>query len=230
MSCHCSDRRSCDCKQPGQSKQYLPAGEAAFGGGPSQWYKLSTLGYPQNVPLSQRRNGGSTNDPQVIALADSGLVISTEEERQFRVDFQVLLYNTTDPEYSFTAVISLVMDGIFDQTSNTVFAGTTQSVPFNQVTALHGWGSVLVPPGTHTLSLLIANGGSPEPAPITVISWELEASEKPFCCVKTKSARTRRCRRAKRSGHKSRRPRQISSLLRGLEGWMEWAQDWIPRC
>lgn len=146
-------------------------GTAAFGvTSPTFWYTINTLSYPNAVPLSLNRNLGFSQGD--IKLKPNGLKIY--EKGNYSVSFSAILQNN-EIEGAALIPVFVALDGSFSQTS----IGGVVTLPTGQLNTVYGTGILEnIEEGTR-LTLVATNGGSPNPQPITVISWSISVFKIP---------------------------------------------------
>lgn len=159
----CASQRS-NCTQLGIS---------GFAGNPqNEFYTVKTHSFPDAVPLSKKRNAGSTQGQ--VQLTDKGLKILCPGN--YSVNVQAILVNR---EINYGAIIQvfLVEDNKFIPNKSNGNIVLLPAAPPNEFTiGPVTFNAILenVTPGT-TLSLVATNGGSPNPQPIDVIAWGINA-------------------------------------------------------
>lgn len=159
---HSGSHKSCECCK---SCQLGVAGFSTMNS--ADWYVINTSSYPITVPLSLNRNNGSTQGD--IHLTSTGLKI--KKRGNYFVSFTAILLNN-DPDATAFIPIFLVPDGTFDP-ANTSNIGTVVALPPGFIASVGASGILQnVKPGTK-FSIVAANGGGPDPQPITVIGWNI---------------------------------------------------------
>lgn len=136
---------------------------------PAEWYDITTFAYPVTTPLSKNANFGSRQG--TIQLTPRGIRVG--QAGNYFVSFQVILTNN-DEAYTPFIPIFLVRNDIFfpNDTSN---LATVTSAPFGDIRAVTASGVLENVEAGTTLSIVATNGGSPQPATITIISWGISA-------------------------------------------------------
>lgn len=124
---------------------------------------------PETVPLSENRNIGSTQGD--VELTPTGLLIN--KSGNYSVSFLAILLNDVD-NYTALIPVFLVRNGVFSPTDTSVLGSIVALQPHIPGTVQITGILENVSAGT-TLSLVATNGGSPEPQPITVIAWNINA-------------------------------------------------------
>lgn len=162
--CH---RRRC------HSDNKCQLGVAGFSGGPNDWYEINTLSYPDVVPLSQFRNYGSYQGK--IWLTPQGLIIN--EPGNYYVTITSILQNN-DPENTVFIPTFLAINGIFNP-GDTTGLGAVASLPPGLIITAQGSGILQNVQAGTLLSIVAANGGNPNPIPVTVVSWGINVFKIP---------------------------------------------------
>jgi hypothetical protein len=135
---------------------------------PDDWYVIETHSYPDTVLLSKNRNKGFTQGG--VALNPTGVTV--KEAGNYWVTFSAIALYTNDEEpYSPLIPIFLIRNNNFDPSDDSAILGSVGSLPEGMVTTIQGSG-VLKDVDKNTLLTIVAtNGGSPDPEPITIVSW-----------------------------------------------------------
>jgi hypothetical protein len=154
--CHCE--KDCDLGNAGFSTT-----------SPDNWFEIQTQVYPETVLLSQGRNNGLVQGD--VSLTPTGLKVN--ESGTYWASFSAVLLNN-NPEYTPLIPIFLVQNGQFSPSDGAgTLLGATVSLPPNYISTAQGSGPLTnVQEGT-ILSILATNGGSPQPEPVTVVSWNM---------------------------------------------------------
>ncbi len=140
---------------------------------PANWYVLETEPYPVTVLLSKNANYGSTQGD--MRKTSTGLKIN--ESGNYSVSFSAILTNT-DPTYTPLIPVFVVRNGVFKPNDTTNLGGVV-SLPISLVGTVQGTGILQDVKAGTILSLVATNGGSPEPQPVTVLSWSISAFKIP---------------------------------------------------
>lgn len=153
------------------SKRLNPQiGIAAFTANTSaEWYQITTQPYPTVVPLSLNRDRGSTQGN--VKLTPTGLLI--RQPGNYSVTFNAILVNN-EPNYAPLIPVFLIRNDIFDPNATDIL-GNVVTLPPNFINTVQFTGILENVKPCTKLSLVATNGGSPEPQPITVISWSISA-------------------------------------------------------
>lgn len=159
-----SDSKKCDC-QCG-----CDLGTATFSGGPNDWYEVETQGYPVMTPLSMNRNSGY--DQGDVELTIDGLKI-LRKGTYFASITAIVQFQDPNRSYSPLLTVFLVPNGVFDPMNITTQIGAVGTALQNVITNISGSGILLDVPAQTSYSLVVANGGSPQPEPITIVSWSI---------------------------------------------------------
>lgn len=135
------------------------------------WYVVNTEAYPVVKPLSLDQNLGFTKGS--IELTETGLKVT--QAGSYWVSFSATMaYFSENENYTPLIPIFLIKNGVFEPGSTTLL-GFTQSMPRNLIFTFANNGIMAdLLPGD-TLSLVITNGGSPQPEPITILAWGISA-------------------------------------------------------
>jgi hypothetical protein len=149
-----------------------PTATAGFSGDPSSWYTILTPSFPDTVPMSLNRNRGFAEGP--VVLESDGITV--QESGNYWVSVTAYLSNPSETTGNIFPVF-LVRDGTFDfkaedllgvtlalrpvPSGDTFFDSATASGPLRNVRS-----------GTR-LSLVINNGGAPDPQPVSVVAWNI---------------------------------------------------------
>jgi len=136
--------------------------EAAKEGGPL--YNLDTRAYPSVVTASLYRNSGKTTCDESFWLTDSGFVVKCGGN--YYVTFEITAIGT----YGF--VFLLGKNFLLDPTDLNIIA-TTNAVQGSSTVKAAGIIRNLAP--CTSLSILVTNVGSPQPAPVSISNWRLTA-------------------------------------------------------
>jgi hypothetical protein len=146
--------------------------------------EIQTFSYPDFGPLPLTNTGAAQGQ---INLTSEGLQLN--EFGNYWVTFSVIIANHIEPPAQPLYVLSLVRNDEFDVNSQFLTAVATPPFSpapptdpndpfptplFTTVTASGNLQNVL--PGT-TLSLQIANGGSEDPVPVSIIGWQISVVE-----------------------------------------------------
>lgn len=146
----------------------------------ADWYVIDTPVYPDTVPLSKHRNIGSTQGN--IRLKSRGVKVN--KSGNYSVSFTAILLNT-DMNYTPLIPVFLVSNGVFDPTDTSRTIGSVVSLLPGLVTTLQVTGILQNVKAGTKLSLVATNGGSPQPEPVTVISWGISLFKIPCDPQKT---------------------------------------------
>lgn len=139
----------------------------------ADWYEILTFSYPITTPLSINPTYGSTQGN--VQLTPTGIRLG--QAGNYFVSMQAIVLNT-DPEYTPLIPIFLVRNGVFEPGDTTNLAAVG-NLPAGEVADLSSSGVLENVEAGTTLSIVATNGGSPQPAPITVISWSISAFKIP---------------------------------------------------
>lgn len=153
----------------GESCQGCELGVASFSTtNPSDWFEIETLPYPQTTLLSSGRNNGSVKGK--VTFTSTGLRVG--EPGTYWANFSAILVNN-NPEYAPFVPLFLVSNNTFIPGNSTSQIGGVGSLPANFITTVQGSGFLQDLEEGTSLSILATNGGSPQPEPVTVISWSI---------------------------------------------------------
>jgi hypothetical protein len=143
-------------------------GTSSFSGSPPDWFVVNTMSYPSTVVLSQNQNAGSVRGG--VSLNSTGLEIT--EPGTYEATFNAILLNN-DSMNTPLLPLFLVSNGALDLSNPPTQLGAVGSLPPNQILTFQSTGILEDLAAGTTLSILITNGGSPDPVPITVIGWSI---------------------------------------------------------
>jgi hypothetical protein len=181
-------------------------GDSGYSTSNGTGYFVETLAFPNptpiapSIPFSTGFYSGSSQG--AVTTTKTGLTINKPGD--YLVTFSVILSDQVcDPNYQPVLPIFVVRNGVFDPFTNpqNLELGTTVTPHCNYITNTNGCTSdnfvcptvrsvslfetaqgtaILKNVKKNTaLSLVIMNGGSPEPAPINVIAWSITAARMP---------------------------------------------------
>lgn len=142
---------------------------AVFSGAPSDWYILNTNSYPDTVALSLHRNGGFTKGG--VTLANSG--VRVKSKGNYWVSFSATLQNSQLDDTPLIPVFLVRNNNFIPDDSGEMQLGGIVSLPPNLISVVQGSGVLKDVDSGTLLSLVATNGGSPQPEPITVVSWNI---------------------------------------------------------
>lgn len=135
---------------------------------PNDWFEINTLPYPQTTLLSLGRNNGSVKGK--VTFTPTGLRVG--ESGTYWANFSAILVNN-DPEYAPFVPLFLVPNNTFVPGNTTSQIGGVGALPANFISTIQGSGFLQDLEAGTSLSILATNGGSPQPEPVTVISWSI---------------------------------------------------------
>lgn len=136
------------------------------------WYVVNTEAFPIVKPLSIDRNAGFTRG--AVELTDTGLKVNVAGTYWVSYFATMAFFNDAD-DYNPLIPIFLIKNGVFNPEETASLLGTTQTMLKNFIMTFTGSGLVADLQAGDTLSLVITNGGSPQPEPITILAWSISA-------------------------------------------------------
>lgn len=134
---------------------------------PAQWYIVNAPAYPNTAPLSLYRNGGFTEGD--VRLTSTGLKI--RKSGNYSVNFSAFLLNN-DPINSFLFPVFLVPNGVFDPTNTSIITSLVSLTP-GLPGVVQATGILKNVKAGTKLSLVVTNGSTSIPVPVTVIAWSI---------------------------------------------------------
>lgn len=156
------------------SSQCNSGARARFTMDPSQFIVVQTPAFPDVVPASIDPNAGSTQG--AFQLTPNGLKVCLAGN--YLVNYSLTLRND-NPNYQPVIPTFLIQNGEFNQDVVLNLIGSTASLPPNEIRTLSATGILEnVACGT-VFSLVMTNGGSPEPEPVTLLDWNINAIRLP---------------------------------------------------
>lgn len=145
-------------------------GSASFTGGSTNSYTIDPPAYPATTLLSRNRTDGFKQGK--IRLTPTGLTIN--EPGNYLVNFSAVVYNN-DVARSIVLPVFLSATNP-NSTQPTTVLGATETLDTNSIRTIQGSGILPnVCPET-ALSILASNGGTPGSHPLTIFSWNINAT------------------------------------------------------